>query len=99
MKDTVALGILVTTAEGDSRLLPLAFTFRDGDWWAGAPLEFGDYLLACDGHTADILFLEGPAMHVRGVLHCGNPRDARHLVVRIVIDAEPHAGQDLPWAA
>ncbi len=95
MAVTGALGILVTlAAEGESRLLPMAFTFRDDAWLAAAPLDMVEHLLRCDGRPAAILFLDTDPPLVRGTLTCG-VRDSERMIVRIDVPRAQRPPQ--PW--
>jgi hypothetical protein len=102
MGTTGYIGILVTAAEGGSRLLPLEFIFRDGAWWAAVPLELADEVTSYDGQPADVILLEGDTARVHGILACGAMRTDRHFLVKLLPEEEQHAGQgplDLPRAA
>ena len=112
MGTTGGMGILMTFAEGDSRLLPLEFSYIDGAWWAAAPLALYDHLRACEGRETDVILLEGETAHVRGVLRCDfAPEDRVRLVraqsrpaldgiiVKILPDHSAEAGQDMREAA
>jgi len=102
MGTTGHLGILVTAAEGGSRLLPLEFTFRDGAWWAAVPLELSDEVIPYDGRPADVILLEGDTARVRGILSCGAMRTGRHFLVSLLPEEEIQEQpmrRDLPRAA
>jgi len=96
------IGILVTAAEGGSRLLPLEFTFRDGAWWAMVPLELSDEVNRYDGQRADVILLEGDTARISGILACGAMRTDRHFLVSLLPEEEAPerpVRRDLPRAA
>ena len=102
MGTTGYIGILVTAAEGGSRLLPLEFTFRDGAWWAAISLELSAEVIPYDGQPADLILLEGETARVRGILSCGAMRTDRHFLVKLLPEEEIQESaprRDLPRAA
>jgi len=102
MGTTGYIGILVTAAEGGSRLLPLEFIFHDGAWQAVVPLELEDEVTPYDGLPADVILLEGGTARVRGILSCGAMRTGRHFLITLLPEEEPQERiprRDLPRAA
>lgn len=94
MEKSGELGLLITSAGGDSRLLPLEFTQIDGVWWAEAPLDLRDHLARCDGQPANVIFLndQAPTVNASGMLLCSYAPEDRHRLADACTECHIGAG-------